>query len=214
MKPGRFHPLVSVVLGISIGLALQRAVAGPPQLSREQSAVLDSLARNRAVNAWPDLSKAQAGDLAEKADAFLANYQRYHQPFGLTADIRFSNHDRTSVDQLDGIGDAATWTGHYLASLAFKHSVTKDAKIFDFKGLRCKILETQGVRHFRIRELGGVSWTAARRAASRASLVPCPHSRGQLCGGVRLRRFVVWPDLQGCSSNFQRSGSGPRLVVD
>src|SRR5437773_1302374 len=129
MKPGRFHPFVSVILCVLIGLALQRTVAGATQLSREQSVALEALARNRALSTWTDLSKAQAGDLAEMADFYLVNYQRYHQPFGLTADIPFSNHDRAAVEQLDGIGDAATWTGHYLAALALKYSVTKDAKI-------------------------------------------------------------------------------------
>ena len=51
---------------------------------------------------------------------------KYHQPFGLSADILFSGYDRAKVEKYEGIGDSATWTGHYLAALAFRYAVTAD----------------------------------------------------------------------------------------
>jgi len=98
------------------------------QLATGQRQFLSGVARREHVGAWPEMSDAQARTLEANAEACLANYQQYHQPFGLTADILFSDRNRSKVERLDGIGDAATWTGHYLAALAFRYHVTSDAK--------------------------------------------------------------------------------------
>lgn len=100
-------------------------------MTAEQSAVLNQIARGQAVSAWPTLSKEQARDLEKKAEAYFRDYRRYHQPYGTTADILFANDSRSSVEMLDGIGDSATWTGHYLAALAFRYSVTRESALLD-----------------------------------------------------------------------------------
>ncbi len=92
------------------------------QLSKEQNEVLVAIARHQQLPAWPEISGAQARALHTKAEAYFSNYQKYHQPFGLTADILFSDRTRLKVEKLEGIGDAATWTGHYLAALACRYS--------------------------------------------------------------------------------------------
>jgi hypothetical protein len=103
------------------------------QLSNEQRDVLSAIARHQEVAAWPEISAVQLQALEAKAEAYLADYQKYHQPFGLTADILFSDRSRSKVEKLDGIGDAATWTGHYLTALALRYSVINDTHILSGK---------------------------------------------------------------------------------
>ncbi|MEK7676353.1 MAG: hypothetical protein AAB676_11035 [Verrucomicrobiota bacterium] len=96
------------------------------ELTEEQVNALQALGHQRPVEDWPELSAAQARALKEKAERYLADCQKYHQPFGLSADILFSGYDRAKVEKYEGIGDSATWTGHYLAALAFRYAVTAD----------------------------------------------------------------------------------------
>src|SRR5215510_4675562 len=88
------------------------------ELLTEQSAILSAISQRRPVDAWPELSPSQRRHLHDKAEAYFTNYQKYHQPNGLTADILFSGYDRIEFAKLEGIGDSATWTGHYLAALS------------------------------------------------------------------------------------------------
>lgn len=99
------------------------------QLSSDQSAVLSDIARKQSFKQWPELSQAQAQQLGAKAQAYFSDYQKYHQPYGLTADLIFAGADRDKVVKLEGIGDSATWTGHYLAALAFRYATTKEPQI-------------------------------------------------------------------------------------
>jgi len=97
------------------------------RLTAAQSAALRALARGEALQRWPEMSAQQARALEREAEAALRDYRRYHQPHGTTADVWFRDASRRAVAKLDGIGDSATWHGHYLAALAFRWSVRKDA---------------------------------------------------------------------------------------
>src|SRR5262249_10910624 len=93
-------------------------------LSTQQSDILSAIAQRKPIDQWPELSLRQRRQLHDKAEAYFIDYQKFHQPNGLTADILFSGYDRNEVAKLEGIGDSATWTGHYLAALAFRLAVT------------------------------------------------------------------------------------------
>lgn len=64
------------------------------------------------------------------AIAISANIQRLHVPYGTMIDPVFASSDPASPDftrlvSYTRAGDAAIWTGHYLAAEAFRHGVTK-----------------------------------------------------------------------------------------
>ena len=88
-------------------------------LTPGQEAALKALARGSAFT-WPEMNDAQAGDLSKKAQEYLDIYQRYHLRHGLNADVWYKDYDRKEVYRLEGIGDSACWTGHYLAALALR----------------------------------------------------------------------------------------------
>jgi hypothetical protein len=98
-------------------------------LTPAQSAALDAIARREPLRPWPGLAAQQVEALQRKAAECLLNYQRYHQPHGLTADILFDSRERRRVEKLEGIGDAATWTGHYLAALGFRYDATRSKEV-------------------------------------------------------------------------------------
>ncbi len=124
--------MTKVVSNRAVGILLiAGAVLAQPangQLTAQQSAVLSAISRSEPVSAWPRLSSAQLEKLQATAEAYEANYQSYHRPYGLTADVLFQDRTRKVVEKFDGIGDSATWAGHYLAALAFKYAVTKQPK--------------------------------------------------------------------------------------
>lgn len=91
-------------------------------LSSEQAAALRALARGEAFT-WPEIQPAQARGLFEKAEAYLDIYRRYHLRYGQNADVWYTDYDRSEAYRLEGIGDSACWTGHYLAALAVRHSL-------------------------------------------------------------------------------------------
>ncbi|GMV92940.1 MAG: hypothetical protein AMXMBFR82_27180 [Candidatus Hydrogenedentota bacterium] len=103
------------------------AVAQGTALLPEQEAALRGIARAETVD-WTDLTGAQATALHERAERYLDLYQKYHLPHGLNADVWWNDYERSSVSRLEGLGDSAAWTGHYLAALALKHNVTQNAK--------------------------------------------------------------------------------------
>ena len=105
------------VFMILSGIAI--AEAGPG-LSPQQEEALHAMARDAAFT-WPEMSAAQARALHAKAEAYLDAYHRYHLPHGLSADVWWHDYDRKSVYRLEGLGDSATWTGHYLAALAMRY---------------------------------------------------------------------------------------------
>ena len=62
--------------------------------------------------------------------AISANIQRLHVPYGTMIDPVFASGDPASPDftrlvSYTRAGDAAIWTGHYLAAEAFRHGVTR-----------------------------------------------------------------------------------------
>jgi hypothetical protein len=63
------------------------------------------------------------------ATAISANIQRLHVPYGTMIDPAFASSDPASPDftrlvSYTRAGDAASWTGHYLAAEAFRYGVT------------------------------------------------------------------------------------------
>lgn len=100
------------------------ALAG--SLEAIQTEALRALAHGRELP-WPGLNANQSRDLLDKAEEYLGLYQKYHLPHGLHANVWWTDYDRSDVEVIDGCGDSVCWTGHYLAALALKHSVTHDA---------------------------------------------------------------------------------------
>jgi hypothetical protein len=96
------------------------------QLSPEQLGVLSAIARQQPIEHWPELTSVQFRELQTNVDAHLLNCRQHHLRNGLVADILFTGYDRGAVAKLDGVGDSATWTGHYLAALSLKFAVTKE----------------------------------------------------------------------------------------
>jgi len=91
-----------------------------------QRAVLRGLARGETLP-WPGISADQAAYLEQKAEKYLQAFQQDHLPHGGAADVWWTDDTRATVHLYDTLGDSACWTGHYLAALAFKYAVTKDA---------------------------------------------------------------------------------------
>lgn len=111
--------------------AFSESVAG---LTDSQEEALRALARDESFS-WPGMTSGQAKALFKKAEAYLDAYHRYHLPYGLNADVWWHDDDRSSVYRLEGLGDSATWSGHYLAALALRHHIAPDP------GLRKRILD-------------------------------------------------------------------------
>jgi len=91
-----------------------------------QEQVLWRLARGES-RPWPGFTAEQARAVFHKAERYLARCQANHMPHGLVADLWWRDFERGAVDRLEGIGDSAAWTGHYLAALALKYAATKEA---------------------------------------------------------------------------------------
>jgi hypothetical protein len=75
----------------------------------------------------PDLASIAS---EPEATAISANIQRLHVPYGTVVDPVFASPDPTSPDftrlvSYSRAGDAAIWTGHYLAAESFRHGVTR-----------------------------------------------------------------------------------------
>ena len=70
------------------------------------------------------------------ADAISANIRALHMPYGTLADPGFASADPTSPDYATVVsynrtGDAAIWTGHYLAAESYRYAVTQSADALD-----------------------------------------------------------------------------------
>lgn len=70
------------------------------------------------------------------ADAISANIRALHMPYGTLADPGFASADATSpgyatVVSYNRTGDAAIWTGHYLAAESYRYAVTQSADALD-----------------------------------------------------------------------------------
>ena len=68
---------------------------------------------------------AADGPLLAKAKAYESAYAERHAPAGVA--LNLTNPDAAPADRAwDGYGDAALWTGLYLAAAAYRYAVTKD----------------------------------------------------------------------------------------
>lgn len=99
-------------------------------LTASQKAALKAIARGETAE-WPGISAEQSQYLYDQAEKHLAHYRRYHLPYNQHADIFWSDYDRTEAHVLEGVGDSACWTGHYLAALAFRHAVEPAPELVD-----------------------------------------------------------------------------------
>ena len=70
------------------------------------------------------------------ADAISSNIRALHMPYGTLADPGFASSDPTSTNyntvvSYNRTGDAAIWTGHYLAAESYRYAVTQSADALD-----------------------------------------------------------------------------------
>lgn len=107
----------------------------PGGITVDQEQALRALARSQSFT-WPELDAGQISALREKAEAYFDIYQKRHLRYGQNADVWYTDYDRSKVYRLEGLGDSAAWTGHYLAALAARYFVEPS------EGLRASILST------------------------------------------------------------------------
>ena len=82
----------------------------------------------------PETERPRLATIASESDALAihANIQALHVPYGTVIDPVFASSDPASPDysrlvSYTRAGDAAIWTGHYLAAEAFRYAVTGSA---------------------------------------------------------------------------------------
>ncbi|MBI2424625.1 MAG: hypothetical protein HYV27_17475 [Candidatus Hydrogenedentes bacterium] len=97
-------------------------------LTDAQRDALRGIARGEAP-AWSAVDAAQSRALEQRAGAFLAHYQQHFLPFGLSADVLWTDRARSEVAVYEGIGDSACHTGQYLAALALHHAAAPSPKL-------------------------------------------------------------------------------------
>lgn len=117
-------PLIALTLGACC------AFAASGNLSLEQESALRAIARGEAA-LWPGLSGEQLIAIHTKAESYFKRYQMQHLPHGLNADLVWADRHRTALAEYKGLGDGATWTGHYLAALAFRYHLDPEPAICD-----------------------------------------------------------------------------------
>jgi hypothetical protein len=97
------------------------------------------LAPSPAKPASPNLATALTSPASQDdADAISGDIQSLHLPYGTIIDPRFRSSDpndpgysQLADNAYTHIGDAAIWTGHYLAAEAFRYRVTKSSAALD-----------------------------------------------------------------------------------
>ncbi len=125
------HPYCRLLgLGMMLGLFLASSAAFGGGLTPDQEQALRAIARGQTFT-WPEMTPGQASELCDKAERYLEHYEKYNLPQGYNADLWWVDPARSRAHMYDGIGDSATWTGHYLAALVIKCSVTGDASLRD-----------------------------------------------------------------------------------
>jgi hypothetical protein len=107
------------VLALAVVTACQPTEPVAPSLTSQ-------LATKRAVD------PAVAAPTQADADAISANIRALHMPYGTLADPGFASSDPTSPDYntvstYNRTGDAAIWTGHYLAAESYRYAATQSA---------------------------------------------------------------------------------------
>ncbi len=121
--PFRSIPMRAAIPAVPLALALAAACDSPVQPNDLQRSRFDLRANNAVI---PTQSEA---------DAISANVQRFHLPaelpFPTIVDPRFASPDATNTTVVGyaHAGDAAIWTGHYLAAEATRFEVTKSPEV-------------------------------------------------------------------------------------
>ncbi|MFN2565518.1 MAG: hypothetical protein ABR499_10995 [Gemmatimonadaceae bacterium] len=138
---------------------------------------------------------ASAAPTQSAADEIAANIQRLHLPaefpFAAIVDPRFGSGDPASPDYTTVVGyahagDAAIWTGHYLAAEAFRYAVTRSPEALN--NVRRAITGIHGL----------VDVTADAMA----------HSPPQVLVKRGLLARFLWPDSWWYSTNMAREERG------
>ena len=105
---------LAAILALAVAACDSDRILSP---SREQQPGSPSLATALTSPASQDDAEAVSGDI-----------QQLHMPFGTIIDPRFASTDpaetQLATNAYTHIGDAAIWTGHYLAAEAFRLKVT------------------------------------------------------------------------------------------
>lgn len=119
-------------VGLCGGLSARAAEAPAPTVSGlltpDQEQALRLMAKAQPF-AWPEINPPQAQALLKKAEDYLSIYQERHLKYGQNADVWYSDYDRSKVYRLEGLGDSACWTGHYLAALSVRYAVTPSPEV-------------------------------------------------------------------------------------
>jgi len=113
----RAWPALTLLLLVSHAFA-----EGQRGLAPDQEQALRALARSQPFT-WPELTPEQNQMLYRKSEEYLDIYRKYHLRYGQNADVWYTDYDRSKVYRLEGVGDSAAWTGHYLAALAVRYSL-------------------------------------------------------------------------------------------
>jgi len=125
LRNGTRMALAVLLSAVGMGRAFPDAFAG---LMPAQEEALKAIARGTAFT-WPEMNDAQKRDLSKKAQEYLDIYQRYHLRNSLNADVWYKDYDRKEVYRLEGVGDSACWTGHYLAALSLRWHLEPSEKL-------------------------------------------------------------------------------------
>src|SRR6266545_2876061 len=75
------------------------------------------------------LLPAFAGE--DDAIAISRNIRARHMPFGIIVDPVYASAESGDIVSYTRCGDAAIWTGHYLAAEAFRYKVTQSPEALD-----------------------------------------------------------------------------------
>lgn len=103
-------------------LAFRALGESQSELAPDQEQALRALARSQPFS-WRELSAEQNRTLYRKSEEYLGIYRKYHLRYGQNTDVWYTDYDRSKVYRLEGVGDSAAWTGHYLAALAVRYSL-------------------------------------------------------------------------------------------
>ena len=113
---------------------MQRLTAVPTALALAALAACNSTEPTAPLTrkAVPTRPLFAAAATQTDADAISANIRALHMPYGTLADPGFASADSTSADYTTVVsynrtGDAAIWTGHYLAAESYRYAVTQSA---------------------------------------------------------------------------------------
>ena len=120
--------LLAPALSLAVVCGATGAVSGD-LMTPEQRAWLHKVARGgeKLAAVWPGMTSSQGKRLFKAEELLDSIYHSYHQAWGQYANPHYpSKADRSKVLKWDELGDSSAWSGHYLASLAFRYNATSD----------------------------------------------------------------------------------------